>query len=184
VDALLWAVNWSPGREALSRESALARPDVAHYVAGWPAPGDMGLVAEAGGPIGAAWLRCFPASDPGYGFVAEDVPELSIGVRPESRGQGVGRSLVRALLAAAAGRGVARVSLSVERANRARQLYLAEGFRVVGGDDGADTLLVDLRPRDGHDHRLGRGRPAAVPGPGGGRAGGAGPSCPGCGGPG
>jgi GNAT superfamily N-acetyltransferase len=143
-DALLWACNWSPDREPLDRGGALTRPEIVHYVAGWPAPGDLGVVAEAEGPIGAAWLRHLPADDPGYGFVVEGVPELSIGVHPDHRGQGIGRRLLRALLAAAGARGISRVSLSVERANRARELYLDVGFRVVGGNDDADTMLLEL----------------------------------------
>ena len=144
-DALLWAVNWSPDRSPLPRRQILARPDLSHYVVGWPELGDRGLVVEvAGRPVGVAWWRYFPADDPGYGFVAEDVPELSIGVHPEHRGQGIGRRLLRSLRAVAAGAGLARLSLSVERANRARGLYLSAGFRVAGGDGGADTMVADL----------------------------------------
>jgi ribosomal protein S18 acetylase RimI-like enzyme len=148
-DALVWAVNWSPDREPLARDVVLNHAAFVHYVAGWLAPGDLGVVAVAGapddgGPVGAAWLRCLPADDPGYGFVAEDVPELSVGVHPEHRGRGIGRRLLRALLAAARERGTARVSLSVERANRARDLYLGEGFRVVGGDGTSDTMLIEF----------------------------------------
>jgi GNAT superfamily N-acetyltransferase len=94
--------------------------------------------------VGAAWLRFLPSDDAGYGFVADGVPELGIGVHPAYRGRGVGRRLLRALLAAAREQGIARISLSVERANPARRLYLDEGFRVVGGDADADTMVVDL----------------------------------------
>lgn len=51
------------------------------YIAGWPRDADLGVIAQADGErIGAAWLRFLPAADPGYGFVAADVPELTIGV--------------------------------------------------------------------------------------------------------
>jgi len=142
-DALTWAVNWSSDREPLDHDVVLRRSDTAHYVAGWPAPGDLGVVADARGPIGAAWLRYLSGDDPGYGFVAVDVPELSIGVHPEWRGRGIGRRLLRGLLAAACERGIVRISLSVERANRARDLYLGEGFGVVGGNEHADTMLME-----------------------------------------
>ncbi len=70
IDMLIEAVNWGPGR-ALDREQILSRPDLAHYVTGWPREGEHGVIAEASGvPIGAAWLRLMPAGEPGYGFVA------------------------------------------------------------------------------------------------------------------
>ena len=42
------------------------------YVRGWGRPGDTAVIALEGGfPVGAAWYRLFPASEPGYGFVDE-----------------------------------------------------------------------------------------------------------------
>ncbi len=52
-------------------------------------------------PVGAAWLRRFTAAEPGYGYVADDVPELSIGVFPEFRGQKVGTLLMGSIIARA-----------------------------------------------------------------------------------
>jgi 3-oxoadipate enol-lactonase len=145
ADMLAEAVNWSP-RWNQSRESALATPAIAHYVSGWPRDTDLGVVAEAGGqPAGAAWLRFLPADDPGYGFVAPDVPELTIGVTPLWRGRGVGRALLRAIAGRARERGIARISLSVERKNFAQRLYQAEGYRVVDGTGrDSDTMVADL----------------------------------------
>jgi GNAT superfamily N-acetyltransferase len=144
-DALVCAINWSPARPALARGEVLGRTDIAHYVAGWPRPGDVGVVVEVRSePAGAAWLRQLPPDDPGHGFVAEGVPELSIGVYAGHRSRGLGRRLLRALLSEASAAGVERVSLSVERANRARHLYLSEGFCVVGGDESSDTMLLAL----------------------------------------
>jgi hypothetical protein len=59
------------------------------YLAGWERAGDFGVVAHnpTRHPLGAAWYRLFPAEAPGYGFVAPDVPELSIGVLEQARGQ-------------------------------------------------------------------------------------------------
>jgi 3-oxoadipate enol-lactonase len=145
ADMLVEAVNWSP-RWHQGRESILATPAIAHYVSGWPRGGDLGVVAEAAGsPIGAAWLRFLPADDPGYGFVGADVPELSIGVTPLWRGRGVGRALLRAIAGQARDVGIRQISLSVQRKNFARQLYLAEGYRVVDASDrDADIMVTDL----------------------------------------
>jgi GNAT superfamily N-acetyltransferase len=151
-DMLVTAVNWSPGWNQ-SRASIFATPAIMHYVAGWPRRGDLGLVAEAGSVeaggrrIGATWLRFLPETDPGYGFVAPDVPELTIGVSAPWRGRGVGRALLRTVADEASARGIRRISLSVERKNYARALYLSEGYRVVDSrDPNSDTMVRDLTP--------------------------------------
>lgn len=146
ADMLVLAVNWSPEWPARSRGQVLADPRTAHYITGWPGEGDLGMVDEAGGePAGAAWLRFLPESDPGYGFAAADVPELGIGVMPAWRGRGLGRALLRAVTGQARAAGIARISLSVQRRNFARQLYLAEGCQVVDSSEPqSDTMVTDL----------------------------------------
>src|SRR5216683_4225921 len=67
-------------RNVFRREVPLLRePAIARYVEEWGIrSGDSGLIALVdGAPVGAAWLRCFSASEPGYGFVDERTPELS-----------------------------------------------------------------------------------------------------------
>ena len=143
---LVAAVNWDDTRAAVTAQAVLSEPRTAHYAADWPIPGDVGVIAmdAAGEPIGAAWLRLFTPEDPGYGFVAADTPELSVGVVKRWRGKGVGRALVRELLRRGAEHGYRRVSLSVERANRARALYLDEGFVVVESGPDADTMVTGI----------------------------------------
>jgi GNAT superfamily N-acetyltransferase len=157
ADMLVEAVNWSPEWKPRSRQRVLADSKTARYIAGWPRDTDLGVIAEAVGPgpagptelsarpAGAAWLRFLPAAEPGYGFVAEDVPELTIGVAASWRNQGLGRALLRAVAAEARGRGIGRISLSVERKNHAQRLYLSEGYRVVDSSDkDADIMIRDL----------------------------------------
>ncbi|HYJ69528.1 MAG TPA: GNAT family N-acetyltransferase [Nocardioidaceae bacterium] len=148
ADMLVEAVNWDPRRPAVSRERVVATRETVRYVAGWPRSGELGVVAvdSGGGPIGAAWLRQFAAADPGYGFVAPEVPELSVGVLPPWRGRGVGGSLIDELARRAAAAGIARISLSVERANRARALYVRAGFTTVESGPDADTMVIMLAP--------------------------------------
>ena len=146
ADMLVEAVNWSPEWKPKSRRRVLAAPRTARYIAGWPRDTDLGVIAEAGRePVGAAWVRFFPASDPAYGFVGPDVPELTIGVAASWRGRGVGRALLRAIAASAAEAGTGRISLSVERENFARRLYLSEGYAVAdGGHPQSDTMVKNL----------------------------------------
>ncbi|HEU4424748.1 MAG TPA: GNAT family N-acetyltransferase [Pilimelia sp.] len=145
TDMLLAAVNWRPGRR-VPREEVLTLPETVRYVDGWPRATDLGAVAvdQGGAPVGAAWLRYFSATEPGYGFVAGDVPELSIGVTAAWRGRGVGRELLREVARQARVRGIARVSLSVERANPATRLYLREGYAPVASGPDSVTMVKDL----------------------------------------
>jgi ribosomal protein S18 acetylase RimI-like enzyme len=117
-------------------------PSLAHYVEGFGQDGDVGVVAD---DHGAAWARLFSAHAPGFGFVADDVPELSIAVRPEHRGRGLGTALLQALANALSRAGFTRVSLSVEFDNPALRLYERVGFARVGTRGGAWTLVRDLR---------------------------------------
>jgi GNAT superfamily N-acetyltransferase len=96
---LVAAADWK-GQLLLTPAQVEADPALAHYITGWQRPSDFGIVAtnEAGEPIGAAWARSFTADDPGYGFIAEDVPEISMAVVTALRGHGVGTRLLAALL--------------------------------------------------------------------------------------
>jgi GNAT superfamily N-acetyltransferase len=148
-EMLLEAVNWNPDRPAMSMTQLRADPTLWKYVADWPAEGERGVVAEVQEvpgtqPVGAAWWRYFSAESPGYGFVAPDIPELSVALVPSWRGRGVGRALLRAVLAEARSAGLDKISLSVEPDNHAAALYASEGFEVVGGDENSDTMVKRL----------------------------------------
>ena len=148
AEMLVVAWLWRPDAPVRTVRDALAKPDLAHYVEGWPRPGDLGVVAQTheGTRLGAAWLRLFPAADPAYGYVDDATPELSIGVRADARGAGVGRALMVGLLDAARVAGVPAVSLSVEADNPARRLYEQLGFLRVAGTDDAPVMLLRLAP--------------------------------------
>jgi [ribosomal protein S18]-alanine N-acetyltransferase len=115
------------------------------YVAGWGRRGDNGLLAiEQFQPVGAAWYRLFAADEPGYGFVDEETPELTIAVVPSCRGRGLGEELLSELLDQARGEGYARVSLSVEPDNPALRLYEQHGFAKVGERGGTWVMQAEL----------------------------------------
>jgi GNAT superfamily N-acetyltransferase len=148
-EGFLWDMGWEAtavddGMRALGREAAFAIPHVRRYLEGWGRLGDVAVVAVAvdGRRLGAAWYRLFPGEDPGWGFVATDVPELSIGVAAEARGRGVGSALLNALLTLAREQGYRAVSLSVDRRNPARRLYERTGFHEAGISDPTDTSVT------------------------------------------
>ena len=98
-------------------EAAKAVPSVAKYLVGWQRPGDFGFVAEQNREIiGAAWARRFSAEELRIPYGDEEAPKVSIGVKPNERGQGVGEKLMSALIDEAARRGLG-LCLSVRSEN-------------------------------------------------------------------
>lgn len=122
------AAVWRPDKPTPTADEVMADPRYAMYLTGWPRQGDHGLVAEQDGPVGAAWYRTYTEANHGYGFVAEDVPELSIAVIASRRHEGIGRRLLIDLIDASVGQGYPALSLSVAVANPARGLYESVGF--------------------------------------------------------
>ena len=114
-------------------EAAKAVPRVAKYLVGWQRPGDFVFIAEQNGEIiGAAWARRFAAEDLKVPYREQESPKVSVGVKPNARGQGVGGKLMRALIGEAARRGLG-LDLSVRSENPARRLYQRLGFRDIPG---------------------------------------------------
>lgn len=81
----------------------------------------------------------------GYGWVAADIPELSLAVLPEHQSQGIGGMLVDVVCALAKMSGFPAVSLSVEDGNGAARLYHDRGFVTVGRNGDADILVRQLK---------------------------------------
>lgn len=142
---LIEAAWWRDRSAAPPPEVALADPGLAVYLDAWPRPGDVGILARVDGTaVGAAWVRRFSAERPGYGYLDDHTPELSIAVAAALRGRGVGTALMAALLATLRLADVAQVSLSVEEENPARDWYERLGFVPLQRVEGAVTMVRRL----------------------------------------
>jgi GNAT superfamily N-acetyltransferase len=131
-------------------EEPVSNPPHGCYVDGWMREGDAGVLAVDGDrPIGAAWYRPFSADEPGYGFLDEATPEISIAVDSSHRGRGIGTALLRALCERAGHVGLRALSLSVERDNPALRIYRRLGFVEVQGTADACTMRLDLSEAGG-----------------------------------
>jgi GNAT superfamily N-acetyltransferase len=116
---------------------------VYRYVQNWGRPGDAGVLAlEGPHAYGAAWYRLFSEQEPGFGFVDERTPELTIAVVPSRRGKGAGKELLEALLTRARAEGYQAVSLSAAKDQTA--YYRRFGFEPVGESEHAVTMLARL----------------------------------------
>jgi GNAT superfamily N-acetyltransferase len=134
-DMLRHAYHWR-----LSEDSE--RP-VYRYVSNWGRRGDTGVMAlEGPHAYGAAWFRLFTAAEPGFGFVDEATPELTIAVVPSRRGKGAGAELLQALLARAREEGYSAISLST--AKEQTEFYERYGFETVREEPHAVTMVARL----------------------------------------
>jgi GNAT superfamily N-acetyltransferase len=130
--ATLDNLNWSEQR--FTDRDVSGQSEFRHYTHLVLERGDFGFVAERDGEVvGVAWALFLSAADPGYGYVGDSIPEVSLWVDEDFRGIGLGRVLLRRLLHDAIGRGVGSLSLSVEAGNYAKRLYESEGFTTVPG---------------------------------------------------
>jgi len=77
----------------------------------------------------------------GYGFVDESTPELSMAIEPTFRGKGHGRVLVEKLINKLRDQGYSQLCLSVDKQNRAVNLYQHLGFSVVSEEETSYTML-------------------------------------------
>lgn len=145
-EMLYAAAAWRPDQPSPPFEDVVANPRIAIYVKGWGRAGDCGLIAEADGErlLGAAWYRLFGENEHSYGFIDGAVPEITIGVRADARGRGVGTTLLQGLIERARDAGFPAVSLSVEEDNPALRLYKRLGFVPIGRVENAWTMRRDL----------------------------------------
>ena len=136
-EALLWdmlqlAIYTADG--TLAPRELLTKPEIRRYVEGWGQPDDRGfagVILGSGEAVGAAWVRRLIGENRGYGYVDDATPELTIAIRPEWRGQGLGSFMLRELLDDLRER-YPGVSLSVSPKNPAVELYERLGFSRVG----------------------------------------------------
>ena len=133
-EPILWKMLVQAAHE-FSLATVKANPDLVRYVHQWGKAGDFGVVAERHNvPIGAAWIRLWTDEGKGYGYVADDIPELAIAVMPEIKGQGIGTAMLQQLLELAQTRYPA-ISLSIRTSNPALRLYQRLGFATVPGSE-------------------------------------------------
>ncbi|MBQ9783811.1 MAG: ribosomal protein S18-alanine N-acetyltransferase [Clostridia bacterium] len=112
--------------------SALAELERLCFSEPWSEQGLALLLAE--GSLGVVLLRNGQAvAYGGMTTVLDEGAVTNIATHPEHRREGLGRQVLRWLLAEAAGRGVAQVFLEVRESNTAaKNLYASEGFVPCG----------------------------------------------------
>lgn len=138
----LYEAVWVPEGAPPVPRTVLQEPALRRYVEDFGrAADDRCLAAVCDGRVaGAVWVRRMH----GFGHVDDATPELAVALYPEYRGRGVGTLLLRAMLDLLRTEGYTRVSLSVQRENRAAAWYLREGFELLAERDGELVMVCRL----------------------------------------
>lgn len=129
----LYDAIFIPAGAAPPDSAILEQPDLQVYLREFGgSPHDRALAAEYRGRIvGAVWTRIMDD----YGHLDDETPSLAIAVAAGFRGYGIGTALMRGMLRLLEQAGYARLSLSVQKENRASKLYLRLGFEIVRTSD-------------------------------------------------
>jgi GNAT superfamily N-acetyltransferase len=123
-------------------------PELSRYYIHWGKYGDVGYLAEAENNIfGAAWVRIFSNEERGYGFVNDRTPELSMAIKEEYRNKGIGTHLLTTLIEDLKNRDFHSISLSVDKRNRAINLYTRFGFNIISESGFSCTMIKVLKTR-------------------------------------
>jgi GNAT superfamily N-acetyltransferase len=146
LEAMLFeAFFWDVAVERPAFATFRQHPEFMKLISGWGRRGDRGVIAEQSGrPIGAAWFRLWTPESHSYGFIDATTPELGMAVVRMHRRQGIGRTMLEALIAMARADEFPALSLSVNPFNPARLLYESLGFQKVGESGTSWTLRRTL----------------------------------------
>lgn len=149
-ESFLWemlyqAIYVPQGTTSLARE-IIYQPEIAKYVQNWQTDGigSIAILKSNQTPIGATWIRLFNLKNPGYGYINDEIPELSIAVLPEYRNQGIGTKLILDLFEKVTDSYPA-ISLSVSLDNPALRLYQRLGFEIVEKSNHSVTMTKILK---------------------------------------
>lgn len=143
LNDFLYEAIFVPHGAAAPPRSIIELPELQVYVSDFGSgEADICFVAESEGKvIGAAWTRIMDD----YGHIENGVPSLAISLYKQYRGQGIGTSLMREVLAELKQKGYTKVSLSVQKANSAVRLYRRFGFVAISETDEEYLMVNYLR---------------------------------------
>jgi ribosomal protein S18 acetylase RimI-like enzyme len=143
-EMLYEAIYIPDGEEKLPR-SVVDEPYLSKYVDDFGRQGDLAFVlTNEDQLVGAIWIRLFSEEEKSYGFVDASTPELSMALKENYRGSGFGTQLIETVFSKLKNDGVEKISLSVDKQNRAVRLYRRVGFEIFSEEGTAYTMVKKL----------------------------------------
>jgi len=139
LNDFLYEAIYVPDGTALPSKDIIYKPELQVYVSDFGEEKDDNcLVTEVDGRVvGAVWVRII--ND--YGHVDDRTPSFAISLYPDYRGLGIGTKMMKEMLTLLINKGYEKVSLSVQKANYAYEMYLKVGFEIVGENEGEYIMV-------------------------------------------
>lgn len=149
LNDMLYMAIYVPEKEPAFSRALIDTPELRKYKENFGSRQlDLAIEARLGKEkIGLVWGRVFSAVRPSYGFISEDIPEISMAVKPDFRRRGVGSYLLAKIASDYQKKGVRAISLSVDHRNPARELYKRFGFEYFSKEGSSITMVKHLVQR-------------------------------------
>jgi GNAT superfamily N-acetyltransferase len=141
----LYQAIYIPPEEPKPDKSIIDLPEIAKYIDNWNHSKDFGIIGYYNdNVIGIIWGRLFEEDNHGYGFVDKSIPEMSMAMDFPYRNKGFGTEMLQLFVKLAKEKKHNRLSLSVDKRNRAYNFYRKNGFRTVKETDLDYIMTIDL----------------------------------------
>ena len=147
LNEMLYEAIFVPENIQKPSKGIIKLPELSKYTDNWNKNiYDVAIVALYNKKlIGAIWGRIFGSNNKGYGYVAEDIPEISMAILKNYRGNGIGTELIKRIIFEYRKLNVEKISLSVSTQNKAKKLYEKSGFKKVGDEESDNiTMILEL----------------------------------------
>lgn len=144
-DFLFSALFIPKGQPALDK-SIIKSPELNKYIKNWGKnKSDIAIKATfKNETIALIWGRKFKENSPGFGYIDDYTPELSIAVLSPYRNKGIGTELIKKITESYRKIGCQKISLSVHKLNPAYGLYIRNGFTAVREIDDSIVMVRNL----------------------------------------
>lgn len=141
LDDFLYEALFIPEGAAPPSRDIINKPELRIYADDFGKKDDHALAASVGDNIiGCVWVRIMDD----YGHIADDIPSLAISLYKPYRSGGIGTALMKRMLSLLREKGYKKVSLSVQKANYAKDMYLKTGFEIISENDEDYIMVCDL----------------------------------------
>ena len=141
LNDFLYEAIFIPEGEEIPPKDIIKKPELQVYVSDFGKKHDFALLAEVNQKVvGTIWCRIM--ND--YGHIDDNTPSLAIAVFKKYRKLGIGTELMHQMLLLLKKNGYQKVSLSVQKANYAVNLYLKSGFTIIHENADEYIMLCDV----------------------------------------